>query len=239
MSKKDIQVDEDLRKSLQGIFSDDEINDLLKSEDGDKDDMNTEEKEDDGEEGEDKEEKEDDTEKSQTSKQDIQKSIQSKLGELKTLQVELKKLEPIEKSEPANDELFKSFGQKYDSLEKSLNEVKDEFTTSLSTINKSLADLQKSIDTIGENSRGMKGHQFSNFIQKGGEQTEDGFTMLNVRDKEAISKSLMDIMEKSQGEEKEALSNAIMNFECTGVTSLIQNRTAMGALAKNKIKLGQ
>ena len=54
MSKKDIQVDEDLRKSLQGIFSDDEINDLLKSEDGDKDDMNTEEKEDDGEEGEEK-----------------------------------------------------------------------------------------------------------------------------------------------------------------------------------------
>ena len=46
-------------------------------------------------------------------------------------------------------------------------------------------------------------------------------------------------MEKSQGEEKEALSNAIMNFECTGVSSLIQNRTAMGALAKNKIKLGQ
>lgn len=236
MSKKDIQVDEDLRKSLQGIFSDDEINDLLKSEDGDKDDMNTEEKEDDDE-GEDKEEKEDDTEKSQTSKDDLEKSIQAKTAELKTLLSERKKFEPIEKSE--SDELVKSFGQKYDSLEKSLNEVKDEFATSLSTINKSLADLQKSIDTIGENSRGMKGHQFSNFIQKGGEQTEDGFTMLNVRDKEAISKSLMDIMEKSQGEEKEALSNAIMNFECTGVTSLIQNRTAMGALAKNKIKLGQ
>jgi hypothetical protein len=236
MSKKDIQVDEDLRKSLQGIFSDDEINDLLKSEDGDKDDMDTEEKEDEGE-GEDKEEKEDDTEKSQTSKDDLEKSIQAKTAELKTLLSERKKFEPIEKSE--SDELVKSFGQKYDSLEKSLNEVKDEFTTSLSTINKSLADLQKSIDTIGENSRGMKGHQFSNFIQKGGEQTEDGFTMLNVRDKEAISKSLMDIMEKSQGEEKEALSNAIMNFECTGVTSLIQNRTAMGALAKNKIKLGQ
>jgi hypothetical protein len=236
MSKKDIQVDEDLRKSLQGIFTDDEINDLLKSEDGDKDDMDTEEKEDDDE-GEDKEEKEDDTEKSQTSKDDLEKSIQAKTAELKTLLSERKKFEPIEKSE--SDELVKSFGQKYDSLEKSLNEVKDEFTTSLSTINKSLADLQKSIDTIGENSRGMKGHQFSNFIQKGGEQTEDGFTMLNVRDKEAISKSLMDIMEKSQGEEKEALSNAIMNFECTGVTSLIQNRTAMGALAKNKIKLGQ
>ena len=236
MSKKDIQVDEDLRKSLQGIFSDEEINDLLKSEDGNKDDMDTEEKEDDDEEGEDKEKE--DTEKSQTSKQDIQKSIQSKLDELKTLQVELKKLEPvIEKSE--SDELIKSFGQKYDSLEKSLNDVKDEFATSLSTINKSLSDLQKSIETIGENSRGMKGHQFSNFIQKGGEQTEDGFTMLNVRDKESISKSLMDIMEKSQGEEKEALSNAIMNFECTGVSSLIQNRTAMGALAKNKIKLGQ
>lgn len=237
MSKKDIQVDEDLRKSLQGIFTDDEINDLLKSEDGDKDDIGTEEKEDDGEEGEDKEEKEDDTEKSQASKDDLEKSIQAKTAELKTLLSERKKFEPIEKSE--SDELVKSFGQKYDSLEKSLNEVKDEFTTSLSTINKSLADLQKSIDTIGENSRGMKGHQFSNFIQKGGEQTEDGFTMLNVRDKEAISKSLMDIMEKSQGEEKEALSNAIMNFECTGVTSLIQNRTAMGALAKNKIKLGQ
>lgn len=237
MSKKDIQVDEDLRKSLQGIFSDDEINDLLKSEDGDKDDMNTEEKEDDGEEGEDKEEKEDDTEKSQTSKDDLEKSIQAKTAELKTLLSERKKFEPIEKSE--SDELVKSFGQKYDSLEKSLNDVREEFTTSLDTINKSLADLQKSIDTIGENSRGMKGHQFSNFIQKGGEQTEDGFTMLNVRDKEAISKSLMDIMEKSQGEEKEALSNAIMNFECTGVTSLIQNRTAMGALAKNKIKLGQ
>lgn len=233
MSKKDIQVDEDLRKSLQGIFTDDEINDLLKSEDGDKDDMDTEEKEDDDE-GEDKE---DDTEKSQTSKDDLEKSIQAKTAELKTLLSERKKFEPIEKSE--SDELVKSFGQKYDSLEKSLNEVKDEFATSLSTINKSLADLQKSIDTIGENSRGMKGHQFSNFIQKGGEQTEDGFTMLNVRDKEAISKSLMDIMEKSQGEEKEALSNAIMNFECTGVTSLIQNRTAMGALAKNKIKLGQ
>lgn len=237
MSKKDIQVDEDLRKSLQGIFSDDEINDLLKSEDGDKDDMDTEEKEDDGEEGEDKEEKEDDTEKSQTSKDDLEKSIQAKTAELKTLLSERKKFEPIEKSE--SDELVKSFGQKYDSLEKSLNDVREEFTTSLDTINKSLADLQKSIDTIGENSRGMKGHQFSNFIQKGGEQTEDGFTMLNVRDKEAISKSLMDIMEKSQGEEKEALSNAIMNFECTGVTSLIQNRTAMGALAKNKIKLGQ
>lgn len=236
MSKKDIQVDEDLRKSLQGIFTDDEINDLLKSEDGDKDDMDTEEKEDDDE-GEDKEEKEDDTEKSQTSKDDLEKSIQAKTAELKTLLSERKKFEPIEKSE--SDELVKSFGQKYDSLEKSLNEVKDEFATSLSTINKSLADLQKSIDTIGENSKGMKGHQFSNFIQKGGEQTEDGFTMLNVRDKEAISKSLMDIMEKSQGEEKEALSNAIMNFECTGVTSLIQNRTAMGALAKNKIKLGQ
>lgn len=236
MSKKDIQVDEDLRKSLQGIFSDDEINDLLKSEDGDKDDMDTEEKEDDDEEGEDKEKE--DTEKSQTSKQDIQKSIQSKLDELKTLQVELKKLEPvIEKSE--SDELIKSFGQKYDSLEKSLNDVKDEFATSLTSINKSLSDLQKSIETIGENSRGMKGHQFANFIQKGGEQTEDGFTMLNVRDKESISKSLMDIMEKSQGEEKEALSNAIMNFECTGVTSLIQNRTAMNVLAKNKIKLGQ
>lgn len=237
MSEKNIQVDEDLRKSLQGIFTDDEINDLLKSEDGDKDDMNTEEKEDDGEEGEDKEEKEDDTEKSQTSKDDLEKSIQAKTAELKTLLSERKKFEPIEKSE--SDELVKSFGQKYDSLEKSLNDVREEFTTSLDTINKSLADLQKSIDTIGENSRGMKGHQFSNFIQKGGEQTEDGFTMLNVRDKEAISKSLMDIMEKSQGEEKEALSNAIMNFECTGVTSLIQNRTAMGALAKNKIKLGQ
>jgi hypothetical protein len=236
MSKKDIQVDEDLRKSLQGIFTDDEINDLLKSEDGDKDDMDTEEKEDDDE-GEDKEEKEDDTEKSQTSKDDLEKSIQAKTAELKTLLSERKKFEPIEKSE--SDELVKSFGQKYDSLEKSLNDVREEFTTSLDTINKSLADLQKSIDTIGENSRGMKGHQFSNFIQKGGEQTEDGFTMLNVRDKEAISKSLMDIMEKSQGEEKEALSNAIMNFECTGVTSLIQNRTAMGALAKNKIKLGQ
>jgi hypothetical protein len=234
MSKKDIQVDEDLRKSLQGIFTDDEINDLLKSEDGDKDDMDTEEKEDDGEEG---EEKEDDTEKSQTSKDDLEKSIQAKTAELKTLLSERKKLEPIEKSE--SDELVKSFGQKYDSLEKSLNDVREEFTTSLDTINKSLADLQKSIDTIGENSRGMKGHQFSNFIQKGGEQTEDGFTMLNIRDKESISKSLMDIMEKSQGEEKEALSNAIMNFECTGVTSLIQNRTAMGALAKNKIKLGQ
>lgn len=239
MSKKDIQVDEDLRKSLQGIFSDDEINDLLKSEDGDKDDMDTEEKEDDDdEEGDDKEEKED-TEKSQTSKDDLEKSIQAKTAELKTLLSERKKLEPIEKSEPANDELFKSFGQKYDSLEKSLNDVKDEFATSLSTINKSLETLQKSIETIGENSKGMKGHQFSNFIQKGGEQTEDGFTMLNIRDKESISKSLMDIMEKSQGEEKEALSNAIMNFECTGVSSLIQNRTAMGALAKNKIKLGQ
>lgn len=238
MSKKDIQVDEDLRKSLQGIFSDEEINDLLKSEDGDKDDMDTEEKEDDDKEkGEDKEEKED-TEKSQTSKQDIQKSIQSKLDELKILQVELRKLEPvIEKSE--SDELVKSFGQKYDSLEKSLNDVKDEFSTSLNTINKSLEVLQKSIETIGENSRGMKGHQFANFIQKGGEQTEDGFTMLNVRDKEAITKSLMDIMEKSAGEEKEALSNAIMNYECTGVGSLIQNRTAMGVLTKNKIKLGQ
>jgi hypothetical protein len=239
MSKKDIQVDEDLRKSLQGIFSDEEINDLFKSEDGDKDDMD-EDKEDDNKEDEDKEEKEDDTEKSLNSKKDLQKSIQSKLDELKTLQVELKKLTPIEKSETATDDLVKSFNAKTESLEKSFGELKEEFSTSLSDITKSLATLQKSIETIGENSRGMKGHQFSNFIQKSGEGvTEDGFTVLSIHNKEGISQSLLDIMEKSEGSEKEALSSAIMNLECTGVGSLVQNRTAMNVLAKNKIKLGQ
>ena len=237
MSGKNILVDEDLRKSLQGIFSDEEINDLFKSEDGEADDK--EEKEDDKEDDDEEEKEENDTEKSLKSKEDLNKSIQEATENLKALLTERKKLEPVGKSELIDNELFKSFGQKYDSLEKSLNDVREEFTDSLITISKSLETLQKTVETIGENSKGMKGHQFANFIQKGGEQTEDGFTVINVRDKESISKSLMDIMEKSEGAEKEALSNAIMNFECTGVGSLIQNRTAMNSLIRNKIKLGQ
>ena len=239
MSEQNKNQDEDLRKSLQGIgFSEAEIDDILKSEESaekEKEGSEEDETEDEKEAKAKQKEMDDEAEKSLKAKEDLEKSLQSTLEELKNIKGKLNKLNPkVEKSEIASDELVKSFNAKTDGLEKSFGELKEEFTASLSDITKSLGELKASIETIGENSKGMKGHQFSNFIQKGGEtRTEDGKTIVSIKDKDTLIKSLNTLYDKSEGSEKESLGSSLMNLEGSGIL----DKTAIMALTKNNIEI--
>lgn len=203
-NKKDELTNEEIASLAKSLdMSEEELQDLLKSED-------EEEKE---EESEDEEkEQEEETEKSEV--KDIEKSIKENLLKLKELK---KKDEVIEKS--GTDDLMKSFELSIsDKLEKAVSGIKETFEKSLESLQTKFDELEKSINLIGSQSQGTKGVRFNSFLQKSGDSTpisKDGKTIISAKDRESISNAMVDVIEKSREDEdlQKSMTADLINYQ--------------------------
>lgn len=232
-----VKVSDEIVKSLAEDLGmkEDEIRSLLKSED-------SEEEKEDKEEDEEKEEDEKESEKSEKqditsmSDDDIKKSISGLVQELNKRKPEVK----IEKSE--NDNLLKSLT---DEFQKSISSIKEDLqksvTESISAINSKVEEIQKSVNSIGENSKGLKGMRFD-FIEKAGDTApivKDGVTYLSSSDRNGISEAMLDIVEKSENEDlKKSVSADLINYQGSGELSkrAITNLNKNGFYFKEQMK---
>lgn len=176
------------------------------------------------------EEEEEKTEKSE--EQEIMKSIKSEFEKLKEInsKKEQPKKEDLNKSED-NDivksletlrEGFTSFKDDFQkSMEDSLSEmVSDKLEKSLNGFGEKLEELSKSIELIGESSQGTKGVMFNNYMKKSGDNSpieKDGKTFISSSDRNAISESMVTIIEKSEDDSlKSSVTADLINYQATG-----------------------
>jgi len=239
VSKDTPQNQEELMKSLEGLFTQEELEDLFKSEDAE----GEEEKSDEDDEKEGEEEK--DMEKSDCKKSD-ESNIEPKTEEeLKKSIADnisaLKKLQGIE--EPTAIE--KSLKETNDKLEKSLSYMKEEnedLKKSLGETNDLIKSLEDKINEIGQNSQGTK-HQIKfDHLEKGQESDlekaqSEGKTIVSITDRNSFEKSLNDAWEGAEGNEKELLEKAVMNFSGSGKVAQDQDTLSriVRAMAKQDI----
>jgi len=211
MSNKDNLPHEELIKSLteELELSEEQVEVLLKSGDYDEKDKGGD---DDDEKKSKKDDKGDDTKKA--SKDDLMKSLKDTLNQLQALEPEKK----IEKSN--TDDLEKSIGDK---VEKSLNDFKDGLEKSYKDKNEELVTLVKglkdTIDTIGENSQGIKGQQRFDYIQKSGDDdiVKEGNKTYIPYNKQVVANTMLGIIEKSEDEDlKKSFTPHLMNLQGSG-----------------------
>jgi len=216
------KLSEEIVKSLADELeiSEDEIRDLLKSEDEDKEEE-TEEKEEGEEETEEAEEKQksESQDLSSMSDDDLKKSLSELVSEVNKRHSTSTKEDVVKSDE---SDIMKSVVSE---LQKSVGEIKDELQKSLSTsineLNEKVDDIVKAIDVIGENSRGLKGVRFD-FIEKSGDSPieKDGKIYLSSRDRNGISEAMLTTIEKSQDDDfKKSVSADLINYQGSGELS--------------------
>lgn len=231
-NKDKLQETEELRKSLEGVLTPEELDEFFKSEDMEEEKEESEEKD----EEESEEEKEEEAEKSEKedlqprTEEEIKKSIADNITELKKVQG-INEPTAIEKSlKETNDKLEKSLGE--------MREENDELKKSLGTMQETLEELQKSIDTIGQTSQGTKHQVKFQHIEKSGESdlgvNQDGKTAVSVSEKDELEKAVTDSWERSEGAEKELLEKAVVNLNGAGRIAYDQDTLARIARAMGK-----
>lgn len=225
---KDKQVDQnELVKSLaeELDMSEEEILSLIEKSDEDelekggkmkKADGKEKEGEEDGEKEEGDEEgaeDSDDEDKSKSEEADLVKSIQDNMNKLK----ELRGAKPVDK----NDDVIKSYFAGFsDDFKKSFDTFKSEVNEFITPMKEEIAEIKKSIDTIGENSQGQKGVRFNTFLEKSGDNApvvKDGKTYLSSRDRDGISEAMLKVIEKSEksgdSDLKKSMSADLINYQ--------------------------
>ena len=155
---------------------------------------------------EDKEEKA--TKKSEEA--DLVKSIQDSMAKLKELRGA--------KSEPKSDDVIKSYFTEFnDDFKKSLEVFKGEVNEFITPLQEEIAEIKKSLDTIGENSQGQKGVRFNSFLEKSGDNSpmvKDGKTYLSSSDRDGISEAMLSVIEKSEDDSlKKSMSADLINYQ--------------------------